>query len=86
VPLLGFVLLAFFATPASAADVPISEEVAHPSSDRTYPVKLSCGRCGGGLPWGGLRKSYSSGLAWGGLRSYRSAMRRSHRVVLVRKG
>jgi hypothetical protein len=85
VPLLGFVLLAFFATPASAADVRMPEEIAHPMSDSTYPVKLSCDRCGG-LPWGGLRKRYSSGLAWGGLRSYCSPMRRSHRVVLVRKG
>src|SRR5436190_19170951 len=56
---LGFVLLASFATPASAADVRMPEEIGHPRSDRTYPAKLSCERCGGGLPWGGLRKSYS---------------------------
>jgi hypothetical protein len=47
---------------------------------------LPCIKCRGGLPWGGLRRTYQVELPWGGLPEYCPPVRAVTRAVVVTKG
>jgi hypothetical protein len=49
-------------------------------------VYAPCIKCRGGLPWGGLRKTYQVGLPWGGLPDYCPPVQAVREAVVVTKG
>jgi hypothetical protein len=49
-------------------------------------VYARCIKCRGGLPWGGLRKTYQVGLPWGGLPDYCPPVQAVREAVVVTKG
>jgi hypothetical protein len=61
-------------------------ETARPLRSRVLVARQPCIDCGGGLPWGGLRKVRRATLPWGGLPDYCPPERFTREVVVVTKG
>ena len=73
---------------AGAEEVAVERVAARPRrAALVRTVSVPCVKCrGGGLPWGGLRKTYKVDLPWGGLPDYCPPPRVVRRTVVVTKG
>ena len=68
-------------------EVAVEPFVVHPRRVAVVrTASVPCVKCRGGLPWGGLRKTYKVGLPWGGLPDYCPPARAVRQRVVVTKG
>jgi hypothetical protein len=85
---LGLALIGVLMAGAATADEFSRDErvTVRPLRSRVIVVRQPCADCGGGLPWGGLRKVRKATLPWGGLPDYCPPERVTREVVVVTKG